>query len=398
MADENTPDIIPPEIGDRDQISTLGMREVGGPLATQPKTAVAMQNFIMSAQPVARARNPAQLMQRLKTLCKMHGERFIYSWQVWDNQNKRYIDITGPTVKLTNVLAREYGNLLTGIVHVEDQGTHWLLHAAVCDMETGYNYIRPFRQRKGQDTGMKDKDRAEDIVFQIGCSKAIRNAISNALEEWKDYMMEECDAHLIEWVQKAENQERLQNFIDGTCEKHGIHIKQIEAVIGRPRAEWTARNKVRVMTELRGVADGLSNPQDLYPSDEDADKVKAEKDAKRAAQKGSDDKPPAQQQQPAQTGKAPAAEGEAAKKGPGRPAMSAEEKALRAKLKDLTGKPAPRGSKKEDVERLIAEAEAKIKAEEEARAQAAQQQESEPQDDGSGEEAPEVPNFTFNTE
>lgn len=401
MSDDNIPDIIPPDGGN---MGDLGMREAGGNLSNQARIGVSMQNFLMSAQPVDRARVPSQIMQRLKTLCKMHGQRYIYSWKVTDRANQRQIEISGATVKLTNDLAAEYGNMVTGIVNVEDVGTHWIFHAAVCDMETGYNYIRPFRQRKGQDTGMKDRDRQEDIVFQIGCSKAIRNAVTNVLGSWVEYMLEECDTMLIEWVQNKDNQQKLQSFIDKTCARFSIKIEQIEAVIGRSRADWSPRDKVKVMSELRGVAEGLTNPADLYPSDEDAEKVRAKKDADRAQQKSGGKAPPPRDERKdteKDTSKAEEPPKEEGKKGPGRPAMSAEEKAMREEYRKLTGKKVPAKSNMADVQRLVEQEREKAAAQQEAAEEPPSETEQselpeEPKNEGgSGAGDLDMPNFAF---
>ena len=46
---------------------------------------------------------------------------------------------------------------------------------------------RPFQQRKGQRGMRTGDDRALDIAFQIGASKAIRNVICNSLQSFADF-------------------------------------------------------------------------------------------------------------------------------------------------------------------------------------------------------------------
>lgn len=235
------------------------------------------QHAIVTAQKVAVARDENRIMARLKALCARSGDKYYYSWEANDRRNQRKSTVEGPTIGLANDLAREYGNNVVDIRAI-DTGDGWMFYARFTDLETGFSMTRPFQQRKDQDTGMSDGGRAMDIVFQIGASKAIRNVIVNSLSTYKDFMMEEAKKALVDWVDQ--HPEKAAKWIADTAAAHSIDMRQIEAVIGRIHAQWTVRDIARVMAELRGIDEGLTVADEVYPSLEDAQQVMAEKQTK----------------------------------------------------------------------------------------------------------------------
>ncbi len=250
-----------------------------GPQRMAPEggeVAIASFGSIITAQKVAVARDDKKVMAKLRVLCGMAGSKYVYSWPVKDRKNKRETTVEGPTIKLANDLARTYGNCVVD-VRAFDEGTHTMFYARFVDLETGYSYTRPFRQRKDQKTGMRDSARAADIVFQIGASKAIRNCVVNALSTFVDYMMDESKKNLLLWCEN--NEERAREYITKTREKYDIELPRIEAVVGRKEADWILRDIARVMMEMRGLEDGMVSPADLYPTDADAEEMMAEKGA-----------------------------------------------------------------------------------------------------------------------
>jgi hypothetical protein len=275
-----------------------GFAQMSGPgnlPAVQPignQTAINTYGGVITAQRVAVPRDLGRLMQRLKMLANLRGESYVYSWEQNDNAKRRKVTIEGPTVKLANDLAREYGNCIIR-VRVEDTATHWIITPQFVDLETGYGYERPFQQRKSQDTGMKDADRAADLIFQIGVSKAIRNVIVNVLSTFVDFMVEESRNGLMSRFSDDAAKEKAHQFIDRVMERFEIAETQVAAVVGRARDKWTVKDLVRVYTEMRGIAEGMTVASEVYPSKEDAKVVSDEKAKKNAKPKAEPEQKPA---------------------------------------------------------------------------------------------------------
>lgn len=232
--------------------------------AEEGVTTLGIFGSIITAQRVIKPRSLAEIQQRMRVLAAFSGGSYIYSWPVKNRKTGRTTTIEGPTVKMANDLAREWGNCLVD-VRVIDERSHWLYYARFTDLETGYSYTRPYRQRKGQETGMADAARAEDLIFQIGASKAIRNCILNSLSTLVDYTLEQARNNLLHWVDN--NAEQAKAYVEKITVRFDIDLERVEAVVGKKQKNWTNREYARVLTELRGIDEGLSDVEDLYPTD-----------------------------------------------------------------------------------------------------------------------------------
>lgn len=110
------------------------------------------------------------------------GEDMYYAWTVTNKDGTKGL-IEGMSIDGAEVLYRNFQNV--GQIWEEEEGpTHWRFIASVVDWEKGVVTTRLFRQRKGERHGKFDADRALDIAYQIGQSKAMRNAIVHFMPEW----------------------------------------------------------------------------------------------------------------------------------------------------------------------------------------------------------------------
>lgn len=203
-----------------------------------------------------------QVMLDIRKIASAAGTDFYYSWTTTNKDGTKGV-VEGPSVKCANAISRIYGNCVVQ-VRPQDIGTHWILHARFIDLQTGYVYERPFQQRKGQNVGGKmDKDRAADIVFQIGVSKAARNVVCNALSEFTDYAVDIAKEKMVETIGK-----RLPAYKAKVEERLGemqVELKRAEAVRGKPLASWTAYDVAKTISEIQTVSDGMAHPDDVWP-------------------------------------------------------------------------------------------------------------------------------------
>lgn len=129
-----------------------------------------------TAVSVQEPRSLGKVERRLLDEAKIAGEEFYYGWGAGGNR------IEGPSKELAFAAARCYGNCAVDALPVQNLGDAWVFTAAFIDLETGFTMTRQFRQsKKWQVKGKMDNERKDDIRFQIGQSKAARNAIINSL-------------------------------------------------------------------------------------------------------------------------------------------------------------------------------------------------------------------------
>src|SRR5579885_1413411 len=137
-----------------------------------------------------------------------------------------------------------------------------------------------------------DAGRQEDIVYQIGASKAIRNVICNALEFFANYAADEAKASIVEKVGKRVDyyREKIVTRLGGLK----IDIKRVEQARGRPLKEWIATDLARTIAELQAIQDGMATADETYPTP--AEKPSQEEQAAAATRPAEDQSAPEQTQ------------------------------------------------------------------------------------------------------
>ncbi|MBF0474184.1 MAG: hypothetical protein HQK93_10730 [Nitrospirae bacterium] len=160
---------------------------------------------------------------------------------------------------------RNFGNSAVTIDVVESANTY-IFTANFIDVETGFTLQRAFRQAKKKNIGKKyDQDRAEDIIFQIGQSKAIRNVVNNAMPSWIiNQMIQKAKENIIGRINSkglnAAKQDTLSFF-----QRQGIEIERIEAKIGKKPVHWIAEDLALLHGAIRSLSDGQESAEELFP-------------------------------------------------------------------------------------------------------------------------------------
>jgi hypothetical protein len=217
---------------------------------------------IVGAQPVAKERDETKIRQRLKNLAAYAGEDWFYRFPIKQpGGGTSYIE--GPSIKLANNVAREFGNNVTEVREL-DVGDAWVFYARFTDIETGFSMERAYRQRKGQTSiKTKDVDRQLDIVYQIGQSKAIRNVLTNALDFYCQYAFEEARNSLVDKIGKdliGWREKTIKGFA-----KMAVAIERVERIIGRAAKDWTAPDLAQVIAMARSITDGMATADETFP-------------------------------------------------------------------------------------------------------------------------------------
>jgi hypothetical protein len=240
---------------------------------------------VFGAVNVAVQRDEKRVLMKLKSLAAAAGEDWYYRFPVRNNQTGSTDWIEGPSIKLANDVARTYGNCDVDCRSV-DLGDSWLFYARFTDFETGYTLTRPFQQRKGQSTfgeGRGDnkkkqaaRERQQDIAFQIGASKAIRNVVVNALQTFSDFAYNEARNSLIDKI-KAQGIDKWRERTINGIGNIPVELVRVEAVIGRTATDWLAPDIARIIAMMKSIADGMATVDETFPA---LDKQVNEPDAK----------------------------------------------------------------------------------------------------------------------
>jgi hypothetical protein len=217
---------------------------------------------VIGAQKIAVPRDEPKILQKIKVLAAAAGDDWYYRWPVKNKKTGKTEWVEGASIKLANEVARIFGNDEVD-TRVIDLGDSWLIYARFTDYETGYSLTRPFQQRKSQRSiATEDGARAQDIAFQIGCSKAIRNVVVNALQTFSDFAFEEARYALVDKIGKD-----LDSWREKTVRKleAKVELKRVEAVIGRAAGDWLAPDIAMTVAMMKSISDGMATIDETFP-------------------------------------------------------------------------------------------------------------------------------------
>jgi len=234
------------------------------PQATEMVTVAAgpPAEMIHGAQAVAVHRDERMVLTRIRELAAAAGQDWYFRFPVKNKKQGGNDWIEGPSVQLALDVARIYGNVEIDC-RAQDLGNVLLYYARFHDVETGFSLTRPFQQRKGASRlGGADEGRRDEIDFQIGASKAIRNVIVNALRTYTNFGFEEAKEALVDKIGS-----QIERYRRTTVERIGklVTLDRVEAVIGRKSGEWLAPDIARVIAMGKAISDGMATVDETFP-------------------------------------------------------------------------------------------------------------------------------------
>ena len=236
----------------------------GGELIASGATLQKSQTQFSTAVAIQRPRRRFDVIKACEEEAVIGGDEFFYSWTVTTKEGKKEL-IEGLSIKAALAAARNWGNC--GIpCSVEENIDTYIFTATFVDLETGFNLQRTFRQKKTLNIGKKYNERAEDIVFQIGQSKAIRNVILNALPSWlTTKMFLKAKENVIEKINRmgiAVAREKTVAFF----QKYGITVDRIENKLnGKKPNAWDAEDLALLQGAMNTLISGQESADSLFP-------------------------------------------------------------------------------------------------------------------------------------
>lgn len=263
MAKEPTQQLVGPQSG---MYGDVAGSEQSRPMLPAGDTAMRMQTRIVTAQKVALPRSEVGVRQQMISDAAAAGDKYFYSIPFKGKSGGTMVE--GPSVKLTSDAARRWGNCEVDCEFVGETHTHFIFEGIFTDFETGYVLRRPYRQRKAQDVGIADSERALDQIFQIGASKATRNVVHRALPELVDSAFEAARAGLVKKIgaKPDEWRKKMRGFID----QQGVPINRIERLYGKALDKFTNQDLAKLASQCSAVQDNMIDADLCWPPGEES--------------------------------------------------------------------------------------------------------------------------------
>lgn len=175
--------------------------------------------------------------------------------------------VTGPSIRLAESIARNWGNIDFGLIELERLGSSSEVMAYAWDLETNTRSTMTFTVRHKRDTkkGSKDLTEERDIYEMIANQGARRkrSCIMNVIPgDVIETAIKECRKTLASTDKRPVN-EILKGLL-GKFKKLGVTKEQIEIYIDKKAADLLKEDLVDLIGILRAITDGQSNITDYF--------------------------------------------------------------------------------------------------------------------------------------
>jgi hypothetical protein len=246
----------------------------------------------LGAQRVAVMRDERRVLTALKLRAQIMGNKWYYRIPVRKKGGgTSYIE--GPSIDLTNEVARSYMNCFVGTEVEDPGGDFWIIHGVFFDKETGYTLKRPRMQRKSQQSiRTSDSERQQENALASGISKAQRDVVAHALPALVDEIFEEAQRAIVEKIGK--NLGHYRQVALETLKELNIDLHRAEMVLNRPYRDWLAPDVARVRAMMLSIKDGMATVDESFPPVETVPERQSMDDfasADNLANKGGDEEP-----------------------------------------------------------------------------------------------------------
>lgn len=244
-------------------------------------------------------RDQFQAYQRIKQACERKSLAAIACYEYPRGGQK----VTGPSIRLAEVLAQNWGNMTYGVVELEQKQGESTCMAYAWDLETNVRSEKIFTVKHERSTkkGLQKLDDSRDIyelVANMGARRERACILAVIPKDVVDAAVDECDKTLA-----GQNTEplidRLKKMFD-KFKEFGVTREMIEKKIGVKLDSFTEKDVLSLGKIYNSLKDGVSKREDFFEADkpqpeadalaEEFKRAMAKEEAERLAQEAKDAK------------------------------------------------------------------------------------------------------------
>ena len=176
--------------------------------------------------------------------------------------------VEGPSIRLAEVLAQNWGNLSYGIKELEQREGESVAMAFCWDLETNVRQEKVFtvkhsRKAKGKVKKLDDPRDIYELVANNG-ARRVRACILGVIPgDIVDKAVEECNRTLAGQNSKP-LKERVNEAVKAFKEKYRVTQEQIESYFGYNVSAFTERDVLDLVKIFNSLKDGMSKPEDWF--------------------------------------------------------------------------------------------------------------------------------------
>lgn len=230
-------------------------------LAEQSKAVAEIQAAITVAKRFPR--DPIQVMDLILQDCT----RLALAEKATYNYAKGGSAITGPSIRLLEVVAQRWGNLQCGVKELSRANGASECEAYAWDLESNFKDSKTFSLRHWRDTkqggyAIKDEREIYEMVANTGARR--KRACLEAVipQEVIDAAVQQCEVTLKTQIDITP--ERLKSMVDKFSESHGVTKEMIEKRLQRKIDAITPGMFIQLMKIFNSLKDGMGVVSDWF--------------------------------------------------------------------------------------------------------------------------------------
>ncbi len=209
-------------------------------------------------------RNVFQSEQRILDACKRPAlaQTAVYSYPRGGSK------VEGPSIRLAEVLAQNWGNLSFGVKELEQREGESVAMAYAWDLETNVRQEKVFtvphsRKAGGNIKKLTDPRDIYELVANNG-SRRVRACILGVIpRDIVEKAVQECNKTL-QGNGKGPLKDRLANALTAFKDNYRVTQEQIEDRMGYNISAFTERDYADLIKIFTSLKDGMSKPEDWF--------------------------------------------------------------------------------------------------------------------------------------
>lgn len=223
-----------------------------------------IQGLVYSAKQYPR--DQFQAYQRIKQACERKSLAMIASYEYPRGGQK----VTGPSIRLAEVLAQNWGNMTFGVVELEQKVGESTCMAFAWDVETNVRSEKIFTVKHERSTKkgaqkLEDSRDIYELVANMGARRQRACILAIIPKDVVDSAVEECDKTLA-----GKNSEpiidRIKKMFDA-FKAFGVTREMIEKRIGVGIDSFTEKDVISLLKVYNSLKDGMGSREDFFESD-----------------------------------------------------------------------------------------------------------------------------------
>lgn len=242
-------------------------------------------------------RNVYQAEQRILDNCKRPALAEVAVYQYPRGGTK----VTGPSIRLAEVLAQNWGNLSFGVKELEQKNGESIAMAYAWDLETNTRQEKVFTVKHSMKTkkGMKVLDDPRDIYELVANngSRRVRACILGIIPgDIVEKAVKACEETLAGNSQGGPLKDRIGKALKGFKDNYRVTQEMIEDRFGYNANSFTEYDYVELVKIATSLRDGMSKADEWFDKDAGKDKKSdlAESFEKKEEKPTADEKPKAE--------------------------------------------------------------------------------------------------------